>query len=194
MQFPNNKGKAIRSKVRNERYGTHLTVLGMSIDILNPSIENPIELIEHGMGLSSTSFLHSIKNVNIITSFEREIEWANCKDCDKGSQQCHNIILINDDSFTEQITSMNFATRAVALVDGYALHRPIILESLMKNGVEFIVEHDAETFVVGEVVLRQAFARKYDYDAYQYVGKNPESALYVKKSKLFQPTNEYVAL
>jgi len=179
----NSRGKAKRSNDRNTRYATHVPVLTACVDALNASAENPITVVEHGMGLSSTHFFHSLPHVKNIVSFEREIDWLNCSDCNDGSSQPHSMTLLDDDTAIEQATfGINEPERTVGLVDGFASQRVMVLEAWMCLGIVLIVEHDAETFSSGEVRGRRALAQKFGYAAYQYTGRDPETAFFVKQS------------
>jgi hypothetical protein len=178
---PNKRGKASRSKDRNTRYATHVPVLKACIDVLSASVESPIYAIEHGMGLGSTPFFHSLSNVANIISFEREQEWLFCNDCSSGSLQPHSINLLSDKSAIEQATTgIVEPSRTIALVDGFAAQRASVLEAWMSLGVAFIVEHDAEVFTERDVRHRRTLAKNFGYVALQYAGRDPETAFFIK--------------
>lgn len=174
---PNIRGTAARSQDRNERYATHLPVLRACIASLSASIRDPISIVEHGMGLGSTPYFHSLAHVDQFTSFEREPEWLECANCASGSTG-HLVIHVHDD-----LTAINVniarPDRTLGLVDGYASQRPHVLDAWMRQGVALIVEHDADTFDSKGVGRRQVLAQTYGYRAFQYVGLNPETAIYV---------------
>ena len=178
--YPNVRGKQPRDTDRNTRYGTHLPVLQACVTALGATPENPIELVELGMGLSSTPFFHAQANVSLITSFEREQPWLRCADCAAGSTQPHKMLLATDTDVVSMVRQFR-SQRAVALVDGFTAHRPIALEAWMRAGVSFIVEHDAETFNSFDIKHRRALAEAFGYSAWQYIELNPETALFVKE-------------
>lgn len=185
---PNKRGKAIRSKDRNTRYATHIPCLQACVEALNPSAERPIFVVEHGMGLGSTPFFHSLPHVANIISFEREPDWLFCNDCLSGSTQPHSITLLEDSTAVEQSkTGLTDPERTVGLVDGYADQRYGVLEAWMHLGVTFIVEHDADTFGGRQFRLRRPLIEKYDYIAYQYTGHDPESVIYMSSRKYDLP-------
>lgn len=178
---PNKRGRAKRSSDRNTRYATHVPVLRECVTALSASESNPIRVVEHGMGLGSTPFFHSLRNVAQITSFERELEWMWCADCASGSQTPHEMVLLKDDSaITQSQRGITNPRRTVALVDGYASQRASVLEVWMQLGVEFIIEHDVDVLTKEQVRLRRRLAKVNGYAAVQYTGRDPESALFAR--------------
>lgn len=132
------------------------------------------------MGLGSTPFFHSLSHVEKITSFERELDWMFCNDCDSGSLQPHDIIHLHDESAIEQARDgiVNPA-RTVGLVDGFVAQRMPVLEAWMSLGVAFIVEHDADAFTKRDVVGRRELAKQFGYLACQYTEFDPETAFFI---------------
>jgi hypothetical protein len=183
MFEPNKRGRAHRSNDRNTRYATHIPVLKECINALSASKERPIHVIEHGMGLGSTPFFHSLQHVKKITSFERELEWIWCASCISGSKQDHTMILLENDNAIEQIKQyIDDPSRTVALIDGYASQRVKVLEVWMNLGIKFIVEHDGEVLTHGEITIRRKLALANNYVAMQYTGHDPETVLFVKSA------------
>ncbi len=177
---PNKRGKASRSGDRNTRYATHIPVLKACIGAMSATALNPIYVIEHGMGLGSTPFFHSVHNVASITSFEREPGWLFCNDCLSGSTQPHSITLLHDQTILNQAKScVTVPERTVGLVDGYVKQRLPMLETWMSLGMAFIVEHDADAFTGPEIRSRQKAAKAFGYAAYQYADHDPETAFFV---------------
>ena len=133
------------------------------------------------MGLGSTPFFHSLRNVRQITSFERELEWMWCANCASGSQTPHEMVLLKDDSAVEQAQrGITDPRTTIALVDGYASQRVGVLEVWMQLGVEFIIEHDADVLTQEQVRTRRRLAKANGYAAVQYTGRDPESVLFAK--------------
>jgi hypothetical protein len=190
----NKRGTAIRSNDRNTRYATHIPVLRECISSLNASESNPIYAVEHGMGLGSTPFFHSLPNIKKITSFERELEWMRCDNCISGSQTPHEMALLKDDNAVSQTQcGITNPKMTIALVDGYASQRGKVLEAWMKLDVKFIIEHDAEVLTHDQVQIRRRYAKENGYLAVQYMGHDPESVLYAKDT-LPTLTNNYQSL
>lgn len=159
---------------------THVPVLKECVGALSASVDRPIYVIEHGMGLGSTPFFHTLPHVANIVSFEREPEWLFCNDCLSGSTQPHSITLLQDETAIEQAhVGISDPERSMAFVDGYAGQRMAVLEVWMQMGVAFIVEHDADVFTGREVRARKALAELFGYAAYQYTGHDPETAFFV---------------
>jgi len=184
MSYPNRRGGAKRSKDRNTRYATHIAVLNECVSLLNASEENPMHIIEHGMGLASTPFFHSLPRVEKITSFEREPEWSTCANCMSGSTTPpHQIIMLKDDTAIEQTrVGITRPSMTLVLVDGYASQRAGVVEAMMSAGCAYIVEHDAETFRGRDIEFRKNSARVHGYSAHQYMGHDPETAFFVKNT------------
>ena len=177
---PNKRGSAERSTERNVRYATHVPALAACIGAMSASADNRIYLVEHGMGLGSTPFFHSVAHVANIVSLEREPDWVFCNDCNSGSTQPHTLTLLHDETAIAQARECIVEPgRTAALVDGYAAQRLPVLEMWMALGVKFIVEHDADTFKRHEVRSRTAIAARYGYQVFQYTQLDPESAIYV---------------
>lgn len=192
---PNKRGKASRSGDRNTRYATHIPVLEACIGALSASALNPIYVIEHGMGLGSTPFFHSVNNVANITSFEREPGWLFCNDCLSGSTQPHSITLLHDQTVIDQAKScVQVPERTIGLVDGCVKQRLPMLETWMSMSMAFIVEHDADAFRRDDIQARQTAAATFGYAAYQYVGHDPETAFFVSPSAQLSLTGSCVKL
>lgn len=192
---PNKRGGAHRSKDRNTRYATHVPCLQACVEALEPSADRPMYVIEHGMGLGSTPFFHTLPHVMNIISFEREPEWLFCNDCLSGSTQPHSITLLDDKTAIDQASvGVTDPERTVGLVDGFASQRMAVLEAWMRLGVAFIVEHDADVFSGKEVRNRRALATNFGYKAYQYTGHDPESAIFINSHAALPLTGSCVEL
>lgn len=184
MINPNKRGRAQRSTDRNTRYSTHVPVLKSCIEKLAETSPDGVQAIEHGMGLSSTSFFHEHPMVVSITSLEREPEWASCVTCCSGTTKPHSILVTSDDRVIEQATQQIVdgiikPRTTIGLVDGFASQRLEVLRAWMAAGVAIIVEHDAETFTDIDIAVRRRLARAHGYRALQFAKCDPETALYV---------------
>lgn len=171
--FHNQRGRANRDSSKEVRVATHLDVIKMCI-----AIQQPKYIIEHGMGISSTPFFHSLEKVETILSYENEPRWQSC---DKCPSNIKHVILGKPkswkDSISEVISDFDFA---LALVDGPGRERFYVVEACVELQVPFIVEHDAETMTKDDVKARKDLLEKQGYFGRQFVMQNPETALYTK--------------
>lgn len=184
--FSNQKGKAIRSDDKNIRVSTHLSVL--KFVVANFSDINFV--IEHGMGNSSTPFFHSISAVKTIVSFENNVKWQTCSICSLHSDlKTHVIEPFDNEKLLQRLNTFD-VTKTLALVDGVGDERLQALKTLQEQNVAFIVEHDAETLSLDNVLTRNVMSVKNEYAAIQYISENPESVLYIKNSQGFSYDNQ----
>lgn len=169
-----------------------MPVLEACVNALKAADDSPIYVIEHGMGLGSTPFFHSLSNVANIISFERELDWMFCNDCASGSLQPHSIVQLHDASAVEQAkVGIVEPARTVGLVDGYVAQRLPVLEAWMSLGVALIVEHDADVLASREVRRRRALAGEFGYKAFQYVGHDPETVFFISGSVIGPSLTDY---
>lgn len=193
-QFPNARGVAQRSPMKTVRVGTHVPVLKMCIDASNEQI---MHVVEHGMGLASTQYFHSLRGVTRLLSFENDPKWQRCIHCEQSTSderlsQIEHIIVpfaattddaakLGVDTFQTLVSKHIVPTNSLALVDGPHVERIKVLCTLLGYGVPYIVEHDAESLPLDELDERLNLCRVHGYTALQYVALNPETMLYTTR-------------
>ena len=168
--------KAPRHPDKKVRVSTHKPVLEIALNDKRSKIHT---VVEHGMGIASTPYFHSIPDVNMIISFEDDPNWMTCKNClDGDSKSDHQIISFHDvDSLIGRI---NKPDQTLALIDGPHKQRIIMINTLQSIGVPYIVEHDSESLPVDELNERLKLCKSNSYFVYQYVKLNPETMLYTR--------------
>ena len=177
MSFQNQRGTALRHPDKKVRVGTHLPVLKMCID---RSPQKITHVFEHGMGLASTSFFHTLPDVTAITSLEDDPRWRHCDGCSSDTHATHVIVPYNVSTLRSLITDNTNYDNTIALVDGPHLQRIHVISELQSRGVRYIVEHDAESLPLDELHHRTDISTKNMYNVYQYVTLNPETILYTR--------------
>lgn len=185
------RGKAQRSRNKEVRIGTHLDVLREVVR--NAEVKY---IIEHGMGLSSTGYLHGLVPQTLL-SFENVPVWQHCRHCDENMppEMTHRIVEFIEETFTHEIKAAAADPgMTLALIDGPGVERMKVTAACMRLNVQWIVEHDAETFEAEELKARQDEAQTHGYAAYQYTGVQPESVLYMKEPAEFVNCDRYVVL
>jgi hypothetical protein len=181
---PNLRGTAIRSADKRVRVGTHLPVLRLAIDTMKPRI-----VVELGMGLSSTPFLH--EHVPSFISLEDDERWATCSSCKEGTSE-HRVM-----SFREFIASPrpfgDDPANTLLFLDGPDQQRKELLALAVEAGVPVIVEHDADSFEPERVDFIGLVTGANGYAVHQYVGQNPETLLITKADhRIDLPTDAFV--
>lgn len=172
--FPNKRGNAHRSADKSERVKTHIPLLRFVVSLVR---DRPMSTaIEHGMGIGSTPFLHSLEGISRIFSLENDPRWRSCSSCGKDGKY-HEISGWPGEDPVSSIPDLDPAS-TLALVDGPADERIRFLISCLSHGIEIVVEHDAETLTQQEVDVRREAARSAGYLCYQWINDNPESILY----------------
>lgn len=185
--FPNQRGHARRAGDKHTRLGTHVPVMAACYEALGPSAETPVTVFEHGMGTSSTPFIHTLTNVVSFVSFEGDRAWARCADCAKQPSLYHTIYATADPTQLSKELAPLPTGRSLALIDGPGPTRSVALGCFMSIGVTFIIEHDAETYTLKDIAARRDLAHKHGYGAFQYVALNPESTVFVSSSSPHLP-------
>lgn len=184
---PNVRGTAPRSMSKSVRVATHLPVLQGCIDV-----KYPTHIIEHGMGISSTPFFHTL-NLNTLLSFENEPRWQICRSCTQDKSFNHIIVTYdNDDAVLALLQQHITPATTIALLDGPGPERIALLKIAQIINVPYIVEHDSETHVTQEIQSRSELCKTHEYSALYYVGMNPETIVYVKNGYEFTRTSDYV--
>lgn len=183
--FPNLRGTAQRDRNKSVRVGTHVPVLQMCLK--DQRITN---IVEHGMGLSSTAFFHSNLQIKKILSFENDKNWMTCHKCN--SHQSHIIVQFDDNfkNFCENELSLE---TTLALIDGPHIERIKLIKFLQMRNVPYIVEHDAESLPLIELDERLNLCVINSYAAHQFISLNPESIVYTR-NKLLDSNNELIRL
>lgn len=172
--YPNVRGTAKRHADKSVRVATHIDVLEHVFSTYE--IEH---VVEHGMGLGSTPFFHS-QNLVSFLSYENIPKWQNCMSC-KLDQQTKHLIKAFDAKQVSLDMKRNTTDPAKSLVfvDSSEHERVYVFSEAINTRVKAIVEHDAETFTTEKVISRRNIATSQGYECFQYLGLNPETALYV---------------
>lgn len=168
--------KALRHPDKKVRVSTHKPVLEIVLSDQRTKIET---VVEHGMGIASTPYFHSVENISTLISFEDDPNWMSCKTClDGNSKVKHEIISFTSvDTLYERISN---PSQTLALIDGPHKQRIMMINMLQAINVPYIVEHDSESLPVDELNERLNISSSNKYFVYQYVKLNPETMLYTK--------------
>lgn len=182
--YPNTRGNSTRSPSKNIRVGTHLDVIQECVKIGNIDF-----VIEHGMGVASTRYFHTL-NCKMI-SYENVPKWKICNECKiQKYKELHSVIDYDVKTYKEPFKNMTSNT--LVFVDGPGIERESILTYALELGALFVVEHDAETLTKEQLDIRKHLIKKYDYKMFQYIKKNPETMLYCKSQPEFVTSELYV--
>ena len=176
MSYPNVRGKSPRSDSKAVRCATHIPLFKYTLTL--PAGAHIDTVIEHGMGLGSTPFFHSLRSVKRIISFENDPAWSRCNLCGQ-DEKTHTITAWQGDKLLKSLDNID-PLCTLALVDGPADERLVFLSDCLHAGISIIVEHDAETFTQSYLAIRRDACSREGYRAYQWINDNPESALYIK--------------
>jgi hypothetical protein len=176
MSYPNTRGNSPRSDSKADRVATHIPLFKYALTL--PAAAQVDVVIEHGMGLGSTPFFHSLSSVKRIVSFENDPTWRRCNLCGK-DEKSHTITSLSGENPLQSLDNI-VPSCTIALVDGPADERLIFLNDCLLAGIAIIVEHDAETFTQRDLEMRREACKNAGYKAYQWINDNPESALYIK--------------
>ena len=167
MNYPNQRGNALRDREKNIRLQTHFRSLELVKNLVHPAFG-----IEHGMGHHSTSWFHSLGLQKII-SVENDPRWRICNNC-AGNHEIFGYETI--DQFREKIVNENVNYKStIALVDGPGPERIDVFLTLLSLGVKGIVMHDAEVITpeeIEQIRISVAFA---GYFVWQHITENPET-------------------
>lgn len=179
-------GKAPRHKEKRVRVATHEPVIKFICEQLKISY-----VIEDGMGISSTPLFHKLKIKNLI-SFETRQEWTHCENCENNDDTKHQIFLGNFDTNKFKKEEINF-DKTLVFIDGYSSETRLeVFEIIVKFQPIVIIEHDAEALDIEEINTRRKLAE--NYTAFQYIGQNPETLLFVKNIEKIIVDENYVSL
>jgi len=174
-QFPNKRGAAQRSNNKGVRVATHIPLIKFVISARRSDIST---VIEHGMGIGSTPFFHSLSHVSMIFSFENDPAWRSCASCQSDTKQ-HAVIGWPGNDPLSVIPGIE-TDSTFALVDGPCDERFPFLLSCLSRGISSIVEHDSETFSSSDVEIRRKACLEFGYRGYQWINDDPESVIYTR--------------
>jgi hypothetical protein len=133
------------------------------------------------MGKVSTPFFHNLQ-LKTFLSFENKSQWYVCKCSPKGQRDVHRIIKFDFDSYVEEIkTTVQSPEHALVLVDGPSGERLAVTTACMEFSIQWIIEHDAETFVKEALEKLKNLVSRLGYFSFQFIEQEPEVVLYVKK-------------
>lgn len=174
MPAPRHPDKSVRVR-------THIPVLQYAFDHADQIGSSIKYVVEHGMGIGSTTFFHE-KRISEILSYEDDPNWMRCDACAKQSNIIHKIIRFSDSE--EHITSfLHNPEMTLGFVDGPHLQRIQILFKLFEYHVPYVVEHDSESLPIPELIERVSQASKMGYHIYKYELQNPETFLYIRDDR-----------
>lgn len=177
VRYPNTRGQMPRDKDKRIRVATHEPVVKLCLDALHP-----LYIVEHGMGISSTPLFHCVDSVKTILSYEDDVNWQACNSCTHGASKQHTIVSWSGDADLERRVREFDTSRTLGFVDGVAIQRYNVIDVLQRLNVPFIIDHDAETYETYQLMERYNLCRLNGYVAFQYIGKNPETALYISSN------------
>jgi hypothetical protein len=172
-EFPNARGRAPRNGEKSVRVGTHLHCMQILSDAINP-----LYGIEHGMGLSSTQWLHK-KNLQVLLSYEDNGNWRTCNPC----SNTHVIVAYEGiDKFVELVkATIPDLQRTICLVDGPGAQRVDMFVALIRLGAPAIAFHDAETLVPEDLARIKEVEKESGYFIRQHMGTSPETIICSKE-------------
>lgn len=178
VEFPSQRGTAVRSSSKTDRVGTHKPVVELCLSMIREAT-----VIEHGMGVVSTPFFHKHDHVRKIISFEDDPSWKRCQTCKNQERltQEHTIVDFSLENLRKATGDIDPQTTLV-LVDGPHTQRIQVIKFLLELSVFAIVEHDAESLPIDEFNERVKIASESVYSIYQYVDLNPETLLYTRQN------------
>lgn len=181
MYAPNQLGNAERHREKSVRVATHVPVLQHCITSSRVKITH---VLEHGMGLSSTPFFHTLPDVVVIASLENDERWRTCDTCDNTPDGKVHVIesYVTSIEFVQFVQKHTDPAHTLVFVDGPHLERINVLGIMQRLNVPFLVEHDAESLPEFDLHLRKQESASNGYGMYQYVALNPETMLYTRIS------------
>lgn len=168
-------GNAVRDSDKAVRVASHIPVLQLCCETFSI-----LDVTEDGMGNSSTPFFHSCGAQRLL-SFETREEWAQCPACEAQNIEHHIGI---GDFCKEDVQKWGYSNQhSLLFVDGLHADRIKTLEAGVELHFALIVEHDVESLNQVEKAERE-WILSAKYDVYQYVGRDPETLLAVRKDLL----------
>ena len=178
--YVNTLGTAPRSIHKSVRVATHLTPVQFCIENFNLT-----GVVEHGMGLGSTPYFHSVSTLTYLLSYENEARWSHCPTCDAsdGGGLIHQILpWTTPDEFVASVRSlpMKLESQVLGFVDGPGPERIPALRELSRLRVSALIYHDAETLTLAEREEIQACVP--EYSIFQYIGENPETLVCLRNN------------
>ncbi len=173
--FSNQRGTAKRHENKIVRVGTHKHVLEFCLQS-----HHVTSIIEHGMGVVSTSFFHNIPTVNKIFSLENDRKWQRCDSCNEHTKHYISEFITKDELKKSLIDAEIDFSSCLSLIDGPHLERCSIIDVMLEFEIPSIVEHDVEVLTEIELLKRTQLCKQNSYNMYQYIKQNPETMLYSK--------------